>query len=88
MIKIYRFGAVTLEKWLAQNDAVIADVLEGCLLDSLLCYTRRGVALIMETYLNSNSSGYTLYFAADQDARAVKTVETMWADFADAVGVE
>lgn len=87
MVKEYRFGAMTIDKWVHQNSAIIEDFLEGCLLDNMLLQTRRGVAFVRETFINTWSSTYTLYFAAYTDAGAVDAVYTMWNDFADAVGL-
>lgn len=51
-----------IDKWIAQNDAFILDAVEGCLLDNMYIACRRGIAFVLETYLNANSSGYTCYF--------------------------
>ena len=87
MIKEYRFGAITIDKWMYQNSAFVEDFLDGCLLDNMLLQTRRGVAFVKETVLNTWSSTYTLYFAAYKDADAVDAVYNMWSEFADAVGL-
>ena len=88
MVKTYKFGAMRYEKWLKQNDGEVIDILEGCLLDSLMVNTKRGVALLMETYVNSNSSNYTLYFAANKDRDAMDTLFEMWDTFAGAALVD
>ena len=87
MIKEYKFGDMTIEKWMHQNSAIVEDFLDGCLLDNMLLQTRRGVAFVKETVLNTWSSTYTLYFAAYKDAGAVDAVYNMWSEFADAVGL-
>ena len=51
-----------IDKWIAQNDAFILDAVEGCLLDNMYIACRRGIAFVLETYLNANSSVYTCYF--------------------------
>ena len=88
MVKTYKFGAMRYEKWMQQNDGEVIDIVEGCLLDSLMVNTRRGVALLMETYINSNSSNYTLYFAAKNDRNAIDTLFDMWDAFAGAAIVD
>ena len=87
MIKEYRFESMTIDKWIHQNDAIVEDFFDGCLLDNMLLQTRRGVAFVKETALNVWSSTYTLYFAAYKDAGAVDAVYNMWSEFADAVGL-
>lgn len=56
-----------IDKLIHQNKGTIVDCKEGCLLDSLLIYTKRGCMAIIETYLNSNASCYTLYFSTNED---------------------
>ena len=51
-----------IDKWIAQNDAFILDAVEGCLLDNMYIACRRGIAFVLETYVNANSSVYTCYF--------------------------
>jgi len=62
-MKIYRLSAGDLEKFLHQNKVEVIDCIEGCLLDNLLCCTRRGVILLQEHYINEWSSDYMVYFA-------------------------
>lgn len=87
MIKEYKFEAMTIDKWVHQNSAIVEDFLEGCLLDNMLLQTRRGVAFVKETFINTWCSTYTLYFAAYNDLDAVDAVYNMWSEFADAVGL-
>ena len=87
MIKEYRFKSMTIDKWIHQNGAIVEDFLDGCLLDNMLLQTRRGVAFVKETVLNTWCSTYTLYFAAYKDAGAVDAVYNMGSEFADAVGL-
>ena len=87
MIKEYRFESMTIDKWIHQNSAIVEDFLEGCLLDNMLLQTRRGVAFVKETFINTWCSTYTLYFAAYKDRDAVDAVYNMWSEFADAVGL-
>ena len=87
MIKEYRFESMTIDKWIHQNSAIVEDFLEGCLLDNMLLQTRRGVAFVKETFINTWCSTYTLYFAAYKDRDAVDAVYNMWYEFADAVGL-
>lgn len=51
-----------IDKWISQNDAFILDAVEGCLLDNMYIACRRGIAFVLETYVNANSSAYTCYF--------------------------
>jgi hypothetical protein len=87
MIKKYEFNGLSIDKWIHQNNAVVIDFLDGCLLDNMLLQTRRGVAFVKETIVNTWCSTYTLYFAANKDAGAADTVYNMWNEFADAVGL-
>lgn len=87
MIKEYRFESMTIDKWIHQNSAIVEDFLDGCLLDNMLLQTRRGVAFVKETFINTWCSTYTLYFAAYKDLDAVDAVYNMWSEFADAVGL-
>ena len=87
MIKEYRFESMTIDKWIHQNSAIVEDFLDGCLLDNMLLQTRRGVAFVKETFINTWCSTYTLYFAAYKDRDAVDAVYNMWSEFADAVGL-
>lgn len=63
----YKFTA-NLNKWMHQNNGEIIDAIEGTLLDSLLISTKRGTALLLETYETPNSSTYTLYFSTNGEA--------------------
>lgn len=62
-----------INKMIKQNAAEILDVCEGCLLDDLYYITRRGYLLFFETYQNTNSSIYTMYFTTDSAA-----ADAMW----------
>lgn len=66
MIKSYRYAG-NIDKLLYQNRAEVIDCFEGCLLDSLLCATRRGYMAILETYVNANMSSYTVHFSKNSD---------------------
>lgn len=55
-------GADRLEMWIHQNEGIVDDVIEGSLLDNLLVYCKRGVAIIKERYVNEWSSNYHIYF--------------------------
>ena len=59
---------MSLEKWIHQNAGEIIDFVEGCLLDNYLISCKNGTAAVLETYLNPNSSGYTVYFSRDYSA--------------------
>ena len=61
-MKQYILSPGNLDKFLYQNRAEVIDCIEGCLLDNLLCYTRRGIMMIREHYLNCYSSDYEVSF--------------------------
>ena len=67
MIKSYRMNGYNVEKFIHQNDAEIIDGVDGCLLDDILLYARRGLIAIFETYVNPNLSAYTVHFSTDAD---------------------
>lgn len=64
-MKTYKLNPRNLEKFIYQNAGEIVDCLDGCLLDDLLLYTRRGLVAIFESYVNSNQSDFTVYFSTD-----------------------
>ena len=39
MIKKYEFNGLSIDKWIHQNNAVVIDFLDGCLLDNMLLQT-------------------------------------------------
>lgn len=51
-----------LEKWIHQNAGEIDEIVEGCLLDSLLIACKRGYAALYEKYVNAYESTYEVYF--------------------------
>ncbi len=55
------------DKLVEQNKGVIIDAIDGCLLDSLLFYTKRGLMACVETYVNCWTSCYTCYFSTNED---------------------
>ena len=61
-MKKYKIAPENLEKFLYQNRTEVIDCIEGCLLDNLLCYTRRGILMIKERALNCWSSDYLVSF--------------------------
>ena len=65
MIKKYLLNNWNVEKIVRQNKAEYIDILEGCLLDNIYLYTKRGYILLLETYANCWSSKYTLIFSTD-----------------------
>lgn len=86
---IFKFGrGMSLAKFLHQlgrvdRDYYIVDICEGVLLDSLLIEGPRGVYFIKDTYLNSNSSTYTVYFGR-RGSEDENTINNMWDTFAGA----
>ena len=63
-MKIYKYAG-NVDKLIHQNKAECIDVIEGCLLDSLLMATKRGYIALIETFATTQSSTYTLYFSTD-----------------------
>ena len=61
-MKQYTLSAGNLDKFLYQNRAEVIDCIEGCLLDNLLCYTRRGILMLKEHYINCWTSDYIVSF--------------------------
>ena len=61
-MKEYTISASNLDKFLYQNNAEVIDCIEGTLIDNLLCYTKRGILLLKEHYLNCWSSDYQVFF--------------------------
>ena len=84
---VFRFGrGMNLNKFLhqlgrADHDYYIVDICEGVLLDSLLIEGPRGVYFIKDTYLNSCSSTYTVYFGK-YGTEDETTINAMWDAFA------
>ena len=64
-MKKYNLNPRYLEKWIRQNGAAVLDIIDGVLLDNFLIECKRGAAVVKETYINSNMSGYTVYFSRD-----------------------
>lgn len=88
MIKQFKLNPKYYDKWIYQNGGVVDDILEGTLLDNVVVFCRRGVAVLIETVVNANMSEYTVYFAEWSNDAAVTTLNYRWHEFADAVGVE
>lgn len=90
---VFRFGrGMNLSKFLHQlgrmdRDYFVIDIYEGVLLDSLLIEGPRGVYFIKDTFLNANSSTYTVYFGR-RGSEDENTVNNMWDTFAGADLVE
>ena len=66
-MKIYEYRGKDIDKLIRQNDGEVIDCIEGCLLDDMLVECKRGLMAILETYINSNMSGYRIYFSKDRD---------------------
>lgn len=67
---------LSLEKFLYQNAGEIADCVEGCLLDNLLVYARRGVLAIYEKPETPNSSVYSFVFCPYKDIAGCGKIES------------
>lgn len=72
-------SATYLDKWITQNDGVVDDVIEGCLIDSLLIYCKHGLAIAMETYETSWTSSYTISFVryADNEQSRIDQIDLL-----------
>lgn len=75
-VTVFRIDADILEAWTNQNGGITADVLEGCLIDSVLISTRRGWAIALEHYVTSWTSDYYMIF---QPGAAPDVIE-LWED--------
>lgn len=81
---IFKFGRdLNFNKFVAQlgregRDYMIQDFVEGCLLDSVLIAGPRGFYVLLETYLNANSSTYTVYFANYRRGDDVDALQAIW----------
>ena len=86
---VFKFGhGMSLSKFLHQlgedgRDYSILDICEGVLLDSLLIEGPRGIYFIKDTFLNANSSTYTVYFGR-RGSEDEQTINNMWDTFAGA----
>ena len=83
----FKLNPFQYEKWIHQNKAFVTDIVEGCLLDSVLVQCSGGVAAMFETALNDWSSCFTVYFAR-YGSEGENTVYNMWDTFAGAAIVE
>ena len=84
----YKFGEnMTIEKFLHQISGEVVDLLEGTLQDSFFVSGKRGYYFLKDTFVNTWSSEYIVFFAAYKDRDAVDAVYNMWLEFADAVGL-
>lgn len=83
----FKLNPFQYEKWIHQNKAFVTDIVDGCLLDSVFVQCSGGVAAIFETYQNSNSSVFTVYFAR-YGSEDENTIYNMWDTFAGAAIVE
>ena len=81
---VFKMGSCEYCKWIHQNKGEPADHVEGALLDSVLVDCRRGRAALFETYQNTNSSVFTVYFAPYTDYDALDTLDDMWDAFSGA----
>ena len=81
---VFKLGSREYEKWIYQNNAEVLDLVEGCLIDSVLVDCRRGCAAMFETALNECSSAFLVYFAPYNDPDALATVNNMWDTFSGA----
>ena len=75
MTKLY-LSSIDLEKFLYQNKAVIVDCVEGCLIDNILCETKRGLMTLTEHYLNCWTSDYLVTFGTTEEEK-----DTLYNDF-------
>ena len=88
MIKEYTIRRFCYEKFMRQVGGVVEDIVEGVLLDSMLISGKRGYYFLKDTYINSNMSGYHLFFAPYKDKDVANALLTMWDAFVEADAVE
>ena len=81
---VFKLGSCEYSKWIHQNNAKVLDLVEGCLIDSVLVDCKRGCAAMFETALNEWSSAFLVYFAPYNDLDALETVNNMWNTFSGA----
>lgn len=81
-MKKFLLGSTDLDKWLYQNKATpTGDCEEGCLLDNMVVFTKRGVAGIYEHYMNSNSSCYYIEFEPGEGRNVWDNWETFETEY-------
>ena len=79
----YKFGEnMNIDKFLHQSRGVVVDLLEGTLQDSFLVSGKRGYYFLKDTFVNTWSSVYIVFFAAYKNVDDVNTLFNMWDDFA------
>ena len=74
-------SVVNWEQWTKQNNAEIMDFSEGCLLDNVVYYCKRGIMFFFEKYLNSCSSGYEMIFFPHKETENNKHYDDTWKRF-------
>ena len=81
----YKFGEnMTIDKFLHQIGGEVVDLLEGTLQDSFFVAGKRGYYFLKDTFVNTWSSVYTVFFAAYKNIDDVNELFKMWDDFAGA----
>ena len=79
----HKFGEnMTIEKFLHQSGGVVVDLLEGTLQDSFFVSGKRGYYFLKDTFVNTWSSVYIVFFAAYKSMDDVNELFKMWDDFA------
>ena len=79
----YKFGEnMTIEKFLHQISGDVVDLLEGTLQDSFFVSGKRGYYFLKDTFVNTWSSAYIVFFAAYKNMDDVNELFKMWDDFA------
>lgn len=71
------YTAAAVDKYLNDNGLFVDDIIDGCLLDTLIIYHDNGIIEIFEeTYLNTWSSGYTRHiYRKGMPQRFIKAME-------------
>ena len=79
----YKFGEnMNIDKFLRQSGGVVVDILEGTLQDSFFVSGKRGYYFLKDTFINTWSSVYIVFFAAYKNMDDVNELFKMWDDFA------
>ena len=78
------YTAAAVEKYLSDNDLFIDDIIDGCLLDTLIIYHDNGITEIFEEIaLNEWSSGYARHiYRKGMPGRFTEALEKQAADAA------
>lgn len=74
------FRLYDFEKWIAQNEGIITNCIEGNLLDNYIVECKNGIAFIFEKCVNTwTSCNYVYFFRKDKtESEKYKQIEKEW----------